>query len=539
MAIADWIRLLILSVLWGGSFFFVEIAVADLPALTIVWARVSLAALVLGLTLIVSGIPMPRGRKVWAALAVMGLLNNALPFSLFVLAQGQITSSLAAVLNATTPLWTVLVAHMATTDEKLTLPKLSGVACGVAGVAVMMAGPVATLDIRAIGACLLAAMCYACAGVWGRRFRKLGLAPLSTAFGQVSAATLILLPVWVWVDQPWHMGLPDLDSAGALVGIAVLSTALAYLIYFQLLASAGATNLLLVTFLIPVSATLLGVFILGEGLEPRQIAGFGLIACGLAAIDGVFATGGEARLDRVCLSCNHSLAGRSKRSFQKLRCDFFEKIGLRRRGSGKTHSALGLRLPAQKIPDQPQPGGLAFFGVELGADDVVPAHNGGDRPGIVDMRQQMRRVVDQHRPGMDEIGVIAGGKTGQHRMGCINDQIIPAHMRDFERRVGRSNPGHLPPDPVKAGGWFVFVALRGQHLHADTDPKKGDGAPFDCVGNRPGQPRHRVQSGPAGRKGPVARQHDPGGAGDGIGVRGDHYRTCADLQRHALKGFLR
>lgn len=286
MAIADWIRLLILSVLWGGSFFFVEIAVADLPALTIVWARVSLAALVLGLTLIVSGIPMPRGRKVWAALAVMGLLNNALPFSLFVLAQGQITSSLAAVLNATTPLWTVLVAHMATTDEKLTLPKLSGVACGVAGVAVMMAGPVATLDIRAIGACLLAAMCYACAGVWGRRFRKLGLAPLSTAFGQVSAATLILLPVWVWVDQPWHMGLPDLDSAGALVGIAVLSTALAYLIYFQLLASAGATNLLLVTFLIPVSATLLGVFILGEGLEPRQIAGFGLIASGLAAIDG-------------------------------------------------------------------------------------------------------------------------------------------------------------------------------------------------------------------------------------------------------------
>ena len=286
MAIADWIRLLILSVLWGGSFFFVEIAVADLPALSIVWARVSLAALVLGLTLTFSGIALPRGRRVWAALALMGLLNNVLPFSLFVLAQGQITSSLAAVLNATTPLWTVLVAHLATTDERLTLPKLAGVACGVAGVAVMMAGPVATADIRAIGACLLAAMCYACAGVWGRRFRRLGLAPLSTAFGQVSAATLILLPVWLWVDQPWQMGLPDPDSAGALVGIAVLSTALAYLIYFQLLASAGATNLLLVTFLIPVSATLLGVFILGERLEPRHIAGFGLIACGLAAIDG-------------------------------------------------------------------------------------------------------------------------------------------------------------------------------------------------------------------------------------------------------------
>ena len=286
MAIADWIRLLILSVLWGGSFFFVEIAVADLPALTIVWARVSLAALVLGLTLTFSGIALPRGRRVWAALALMGLLNNVLPFSLFVLAQGQITSSLAAVLNATTPLWTVLVAHLATVDERLTLPKLTGVACGVAGVAVMMAGPVATADIRAIGACLLAAMCYACAGVWGRRFRRLGLAPLSTAFGQVSAATLILLPVWLWVDQPWQMGLPDPDSTGALVGIAVLSTALAYLIYFQLLASAGATNLLLVTFLIPVSATLLGVFILGERLEPRHIAGFGLIACGLAAIDG-------------------------------------------------------------------------------------------------------------------------------------------------------------------------------------------------------------------------------------------------------------
>jgi drug/metabolite transporter (DMT)-like permease len=151
---------------------------------------------------------------------------------------------------------------------------------------VMMARVQARADVWAIAACLLAAMSYAVAGVWGRRFRRMGVAPLATAFGQVTASGLILTPLWLGVDQPWTMDRPNAASLGAIAGIAVLSTALAYVLYFRLLASAGATNLLLVTFLIPVSATLLGVLVLGEQLRPEHLAGFGLIVCGLAAIDG-------------------------------------------------------------------------------------------------------------------------------------------------------------------------------------------------------------------------------------------------------------
>jgi drug/metabolite transporter (DMT)-like permease len=138
-------------------------------------------------------------------------------------------------------------------------------------------------------ACLAAALSYACAGVWGRRFRAMEVAPMATAFGQVVAASVLLLPVWLWLDRPWGIAWPGLEVFGAILGIAGLSTALAYLIYFRLLASAGATNLLLVTFLIPVSATALGWTLLGERLLPQHLGGSALIAAGLVAIDGRFA----------------------------------------------------------------------------------------------------------------------------------------------------------------------------------------------------------------------------------------------------------
>lgn len=282
---ADWIRLVILSILWGGSFFFVEVALRGLPVLTIVWTRVALAALILACVMRLAGTRFP-GRALWPALAVMGLLNNVVPYTLFVLAQGQISGALAAILNATTPLFTVLVAHLATRDERITPAKAAGLGLGFAGVVVMLAGAEIAGGAAAKLACLAAALSYACAGVWGRRFGALGAAPLATAFGQATAAALILLPLWLWVDAPWGQAWPGLEVAGAVVGIASLSTALAYLIYFRLLASAGATNLLLVTFLIPVSATALGVALLGEGLLPQHLAGFGLIVAGLAAIDG-------------------------------------------------------------------------------------------------------------------------------------------------------------------------------------------------------------------------------------------------------------
>lgn len=289
MSTSEWAMLLGLSVLWGGSFFFTRVALAGLPPLTLVLLRVALAALILNAVVLLAGSRMPRDGRVWAAFAGMGLLNNAVPFCLIVWGQTHIASGLAAILNATTPLFTVAAAHVMTSDERMTRGKLAGVLVGLAGV-VAMVGPAALAglgtDLLAQVAVLGAALSYALAGIFGRRFRRLGVPALATAAGQVTASSLLLLPLCLVVDRPWTLPMPGLPVWGAVLAIASLSTALAYGLYFRILATAGATNLLLVTFLIPVTAILLGVSVLGERLAVRHSAGMALIACGLAAIDG-------------------------------------------------------------------------------------------------------------------------------------------------------------------------------------------------------------------------------------------------------------
>jgi len=219
----------------------------------------------------------------------MGFLNNLVPFSLIVWGQTQIGSGLASILNATTPLFGVVVAHVLTRDEKMTGHRLAGVVLGFAGVVVML-GPAALRtvgsDIAAQLACLAAAFSYALAGVFGRRFRRMGVAPMATATGQVTASTAMLVPLALLVDRPWTLAMPGPATWGAILGIAALSTALAYVLYFRILATAGATNILLVTFLVPVSAIILGSLVLGEVLELQHLAGMALIGTGLAAIDG-------------------------------------------------------------------------------------------------------------------------------------------------------------------------------------------------------------------------------------------------------------
>lgn len=289
MGALEWALLVILSILWGGSFFFVGVAVKVLPPFTLVVLRVGLAALALQLVLRARGLGMPRDGGSWGAFFGMGLLNNMIPFSLIVWGQSQIASGLASILNATTPLFTLVVAHLLTRDERLSGGKLTGILLGLAGVAVII-GPE---SLQGLGGDLLpqlavlgAALSYACAGVFGRRFARMGIAPLQTAAGQVSASTILLLPLALLVDKPWQLAVPGLSVWGAVLGLALVSTALAYIIYFRLLASAGATNLLLVTFLIPVSAILLGTVFLGEHLATGDFVGMALIGLGLLVIDG-------------------------------------------------------------------------------------------------------------------------------------------------------------------------------------------------------------------------------------------------------------
>ena len=287
MSGSDWLLLILLSILWGGSFFFAKVAVAELPPLTIVLGRVLIAATALHLLVVATGQRMPGDLKLWRDFLVMGLLNNAIPFSLIFWGQKEIASGLASILNATTPLFTVLVAHTLTRDEKATFAKLSGVALGLLGVALMIGldlaggfGSHLTSELAVLGA----ALSYAFAGVFGRRFR--GRTPLVVAAGQLTGSSALILPLALLVDRPWTLAVPSHGTVTAVIGLALLSTALAYVIFFRILARAGATNLLLVTFLIPVSALLLGFAFLREAISAHQLLGMLLIGLGLAAIDG-------------------------------------------------------------------------------------------------------------------------------------------------------------------------------------------------------------------------------------------------------------
>ncbi len=284
-----WIWLLSLSVLWGGSFFFAKVALDELAPLSVVFGRVALAAVALNLALAFSAGSLFQRKMPWRSFFAMGMLNNIVPFALIFWGQTQIASGLASIINATTPLFTLVVAHFLTKDERIDAVKLSALLIGIGGVAVPMGPDVLNSSHGLWGqvACLGAALSYAFAGIYGRRFKTIGVAPLDAAAGQLTASTMLILPIMLIVDQPW--ALPAFPSAtvwAALSGLALLSTAIAYVLYFRILSAAGATNLLLVTFLIPVTAILLGAAILGEHLLPRHFAGMALIGLSLAAIDG-------------------------------------------------------------------------------------------------------------------------------------------------------------------------------------------------------------------------------------------------------------
>jgi len=291
----EWFLLIVLSLLWGGSFFFNKLTVAEWPPFAVVQVRVGLAALALLLVVRIAGQSMAVGRELWLAFFGMGILNNLIPFSLFLWGQQQIASGLASILNATTPIFAVLVMHCFG-NEKATGLKLGGVLAGLVGVAILM-GPDAITglgsNLAAQLACILAAVSYAFSGLLGRRFR--GVSPLVAATGQLTASTLMMIPIVFVMHPPWTLPMPSQQALLALVGLALISTALAYLLFFRIMRTAGPSNVMLVTFLIPVSAILLGSGLLGEELLPRHFAGMAAIFVGLALIDGRIARIAQAR----------------------------------------------------------------------------------------------------------------------------------------------------------------------------------------------------------------------------------------------------
>lgn len=281
----DWLLLAFLSILWGGSFFFVGAAERELPPLTIVLARVVFGALMLLPFVRIFGSALPRRAIDWLPFAGMGLLNNVIPFSLFATAMTYIPSGMASVLNATTPLFGVLVLA-GFGEERLVARRIVGVVIGLIGVVILREpGPAASGQAIGILLCLGAALSYGFSGLWGRRMLK-GVPPITSAAGQLVSSSVMMTVIAGAVDRPWTLPMPGLATWLSLIGLAALSTALAYIVFFRILARSGATNVMLVTLLIPVTAILLGWLVLGEPLGPREIAGALVIGSALIAIDG-------------------------------------------------------------------------------------------------------------------------------------------------------------------------------------------------------------------------------------------------------------
>ena len=283
----EWLLLITLSVLWGGSFLFGKVAVAEIPPLTLAFLRVVTACLVLWVVVAVLRTAMPATLSAWTPFLLLGFLNNVVPFSLILWGQQEIGAGLASILNATTPVFTVLVAHVALADERLTPGKGVGVLLGLLGVAVLVGLDALSglgQNVFAPLACLGAALSYGLAATYARRFR--GTPPLAVATGQLTASSLILLPAILLIDAPWTLPMPGAATIWSVLALGTASTALAYILYFRIIRTAGATNGALVTLLVPVSAILLGATLLGERLALTDILGMALIGLGLAAIDG-------------------------------------------------------------------------------------------------------------------------------------------------------------------------------------------------------------------------------------------------------------
>ena len=247
---------------------------------------VALASIILLVIVHLKGLKMPSSLSLWGAFFIMGALNNLIPFSLIVWGQTHIESGLASILNATTPIFSVVLAHLLTREERLTTNRVSGVLIGWIGVTVLIGiESLKGFGIEVIGqiAVLGAACSYACAAIYGRRFKD--LSPLVVATGMLCSSTIMMTPLALIVDKPWSLS-PSVMTLMALFGLAAISTSLAYIIYFRVLATSGPTNILLVTFLIPLSAILLGVTVLGERLGWNAFVGMGMIFIGLIAIDG-------------------------------------------------------------------------------------------------------------------------------------------------------------------------------------------------------------------------------------------------------------
>jgi len=284
----EWGLIALQSMLWGSSYFFIAVAQPELPAFTIAALRSLPAAAALLLIVLPLGYRLPATLAEWRLFIAFAAFNSVLPFLLIVWGQSRATGGMAAILNATAPLFGIVLAHFLTHDERLSWSKTAGILVGIAGVAILVgydavAGESA--DLMARLALLAAPFCYVMANIFVRR--RLGhYPPFVIAVVQMVGSMLVTFPLALAIDQPWALPAPSLQALGAIVGMGVLGSALASLCHFTVLQRAGATNASLVTLIIPLTPILLGGIFLGERLSARDMLGGLVIAAALIIIDG-------------------------------------------------------------------------------------------------------------------------------------------------------------------------------------------------------------------------------------------------------------
>ena len=287
MGPTEWAMLIVLSAIWGGSFYFFAVIIKELPVFTIVFFRVFLASVALWAFLLLTRQTVSITSTMWKNFFLMGIFNNVIPFSLIVWGETKVAPGLAAVLNATTPFFSVIVAHLSTQNEKLTWNRMAGALVGLSGVAALVGfdamknlGSDLVYQIAIVGASISYGICT----IFGRRLA--GIPPLVSSASQTAASSLMLLPLMFLIDQPQHLNMPSTNVLISLVALALLCTAAAYVIFFNIVKRAGMTNVTLVTFLVPVSAMMLGALFLNEQISTRHFLGMAVIGVGLALIDG-------------------------------------------------------------------------------------------------------------------------------------------------------------------------------------------------------------------------------------------------------------
>ena len=279
------ILLFILGAIWGTSFLFIKIIVTEIGPMTLVAGRLGLAALLMWSILRIRRVPLPRGRRIWTTYAVIGLINGALPFSLISWGEQYIPSGWAALLQATTPIFTILLAHLLTRDDRLTWGKVLGVALGFCGVGQLM-WPEVRHGVSASAWSMLAivgsSICYALASVFARR-RLRGQNPIASAAGAFTMGFVYILPLAFLLERPMQIA-PSWKALGSWAALTVMGTVIASVIYYTLLDRTSATFTTMVTYIVPINGLILGALVLGEHLSPIVIISLGIVLSGVLLV---------------------------------------------------------------------------------------------------------------------------------------------------------------------------------------------------------------------------------------------------------------